>query len=70
VVEEDTPRALCIRDVGHSQGCPTVTNDAEYAVVQLADRLNGRPLEYLDSEGERSQLLVNDGQFAGFAPCG
>jgi len=29
--------------------------------------LRGRRLEYYDSDGHRDQLLVKDGQFAGFA---
>jgi hypothetical protein len=38
-------------------------------VEELAPILNGRRLEYIDSDGRRDQLLVKDGKFAGFAPC-
>ncbi len=63
---EDGPDVLCIVDVG--EDCMSVTNDAEAVVTELAGRLNGRRLEYIDTMGERDQLLVKDGKFAGFAP--
>ncbi len=47
----------------------SVTNAAEQVVAELAPILNGRRLEYYDSEGQRDQILINEkGQFAGFAP--
>lgn len=36
---------------------------------QVAPILEGRRLEYIDSEGDREQILVKDGNFAGFAPA-
>lgn len=64
-----TDKVLVIQDLGEWQHCPTVTNDAEWVVEQVARLLNGRRLEYIDSEGQRDQLLVADGRFAGFAPA-
>lgn len=66
-VIEDTPEYLLIRDCGPWDQHRSVTNDAEGVVARLLDRLAGRRLEYLDSEGERAVLLVRDGRFAGFA---
>lgn len=67
-VVEDTEELLCIRDTGDHSKQLTITNDAEYVVQRLARRLKGRRLEYYDTMGERDQLLVEDGKFAGFAP--
>ena len=58
---------ILIRDLGPWDVYPTITNGAEAVVAELASRLNGRRLEYYDSEGECGQLLVRDGAFAGFA---
>jgi hypothetical protein len=54
---------------GHGNRHPTVTNDAEYVVEQLAARLGDRLLLYFDSEGDLDQLVVRNGKFAGFAPA-
>ena len=67
-IVEETPEVLVIRDIGIN--ATSVTNDAEAVVEELADRLGKRRLEYYDSEGQRDQLLVKDGKFAGFAPAG
>lgn len=69
-IVEDLPTVLCIQDIGPWHMFPTVTNDADSVVEELAPKLNGRRLEYYDSEGNRDQLLVKDGKFAGFAPAG
>lgn len=68
VVEVDTPYTFIIRDVGPWHLHPTVTNDAEQVVKEIAPRLNGRKLLYYDSEDDLSELVVKDGRFAGFAP--
>ncbi len=65
----DDVNVLLIRDVGPWNRHPTVTNDAEAVVTELAPCLGGRRLEYIDSEGRRDQLLVERGAFAGFAPA-
>lgn len=68
IVSEDQDCVL-IKDLGPWSQHPTVTNAAEEVVEQLVPMLNGRRLEYYDSEGQRDQLLVKDGKFAGFAPA-
>ena len=67
---EETTECVVIQDLGPWDRHMTVTNGAEGVVAELAHLLRGRRLEYLDSEGERDQILVKDGRFAGFAPCG
>ena len=69
-VVKETKTCLLIQDLGPWNAYPTITNGAEEVVQLLAPRLLDRRLEYLDSEGNRDQLLVVDGQFAGFAPAG
>jgi hypothetical protein len=66
-IVQDTPDVLVIEDIGHD--VMSVTNDAEAVVEELAFCLHGRRLEYYDSQGQRGQLLVVDGKFAGFAPA-
>lgn len=61
---------LVIRDLGPWDIHPTVTNDAENVVAELAEEgmlWDGRRLFYYDSEGRLDELLVRDGRFAGFA---
>ena len=67
-ISRTTADCLVIQDVGDWTECLTVTNDAEWVVEHLPESLAGRRLEYIDSEGNRDQLLVRDGRFAGFAP--
>ena len=69
-IVEQTDELVCIRDVGPWDKFASVTNAAEEVVKELAPVLKGRRLEYFDSDGNRDQLLVKDGQFAGFAPVG
>lgn len=61
-----TPEALTIQDGGPWDVHPTITNDAEWVVEQMVRHLNGRRLFYIDSEGDRGELLVKEGKFAGF----
>lgn len=64
-------RPLVIRDVGHDQGCRSVTNDAESVVALLyASGLldTHRRLFYYDSENNLDEILHHDGRFVGFAP--
>jgi hypothetical protein len=65
---EQGPEHVCIEDIGPWDKHPSVTNDAEGVVERLSCVLEGRRLFYLDSEGNRDELLVKDGKFAGFAP--
>ena len=65
VIEQSDKRIL-IRDIGPWDIFLTVTNGAEYVVKELAPILNGRRLEYYDSEGELTELMIKDGKFVGF----
>lgn len=77
VIDTNAARVV-IRDVGHDQGVPSITNDAEAVVDHvvaaglLTDGLGKdaepRRLFYVDSEGDRSELRVTLGRFAGFVP--
>lgn len=69
-IVEDTPEVLCLEDMGPWDKFLTVTNDADHVVEELLPVLGNRRLEYYDSDGQRDQLLVKDGKFAGFAPAG
>lgn len=60
---------LIIKDMGHGTGCPTVTNDAEAVVAELAPRLSPRQrLLYYDSDNNLDELKIKDGKFVGFGP--
>jgi hypothetical protein len=67
-VLESTDSYVLIRDVGPWDRYPTVTNDAE-AVVKRLLRPTPRRIFYFDSDGDLGEVVVKDGQFAGFAPC-
>ncbi len=70
IVTSDRNQVI-IQDVGPWDQCPTVTNDAENVVRELAAEghlSNGRRLFYYDSEGQLDEILVKDGVFVGFAP--
>jgi hypothetical protein len=67
IVGEGTDRLL-IRDEGPWDKHPSITNDAEWVVEELACRLFGRRLFYIDSDSQTDELVVKDGRFAGFRP--
>ena len=61
---------LCLLDLDEP-GTRSVTNDAEQVVPELHARgmlPPGRRLIYRDSDGVWDELLIADGQFAGFRP--
>lgn len=62
----ETKEQLVIEDVGPWNEHPTVTNDAEWVVEQLAGQLRGRDLLYFDSAGDLDRLVVRRGRFVGF----
>lgn len=69
-VEGQEAGSITIRDVGHSRGRMTVTNDAAAVVADLVGKgllPEGRRLLYFDSQGELGEMLILDGRFAGFA---
>lgn len=59
--------SLTIRDIGHEVG-PSITNDAEWVVEQLADQLIGRRLYYYDSMGRLDEITHERQRFTGFKP--
>jgi hypothetical protein len=65
-VIRETREQVVIEDVGPWNEHPTVTNDAEWVVEQLAATLRGRTLLYFDSAGDLDELVVEHGRFAGF----
>ena len=70
IVGEDQ-NMLVIRDVGPWDQHPSVTNDAENVVLELAGQnllQPGRRLLYYDSDGRLDEMLIKDGVFLGFAP--
>lgn len=69
-VVEDMPERFVIQDVGPWENHPTITNDAEEVVKQVAPVLRGRRLLYYDSDGQMYELLVDkeSGNFIGFSP--
>jgi len=70
IIKEE-PDLIIIRDVGPWDQHPSVTNDAENVVKELAAQgklPSGRRLFYYDSDGRLDELIIKDGQFVGFAP--
>jgi hypothetical protein len=67
VIDANSEQVI-LRDVGPWTEYPTVTNDAEWVVEQVAPMLSGRQLLYFDSMNSLSELRVRNGKFAGFAP--
>lgn len=65
-----TNECLVIRDIGDHTQCLTVTNDVEWVIDHLPESLCGRRLEYYDSNGDRDEILVVNGKFAGFKTLG
>ena len=57
---------VIIRDIGPWDRHPTVTNDAEFVVGELAELLGKRRLFYYDSGNDLYELLVKDGRFNGW----
>lgn len=65
---DETKDSITLMDCGPWDQHPTITNDAEFVVTDLINRLNGRRLLYIDSLGDRTELLIKDNKFAGFGP--
>lgn len=63
---EQTTEYVLIRDIGPWDKYLSITNAAEEVVAELLPMLKGRRLEYIDSEGERAVLRIENGKFAGF----
>lgn len=67
---DETDRFIVLRDVGPHDRYKTITNAAEWVVAQLVNRLKGRRLYYIDTDGNTDELVIHDGKFAGFATGG
>lgn len=64
-----SPHYVVIEDIGHEQGCLTVTNDAEGVLRRLyasGHLCHGRNFFYFDSAGECTEILHDRGRFVGF----
>lgn len=73
IVDDDFLKSepLVIRDIGPWDQHPSVTNDAEAVIEELAaagNLPNGRRLFYFDSEGQKDELIHENGRFVRFAP--
>lgn len=69
IVSDVAGEPLIIRDVGHMDH-KSITNDAANVVADLVSNEYlpaGRRLYYYDSQGQLDELIVKDGEFAGFA---
>lgn len=65
-VDMDGSESITLRDIGPWDKHPTITNDAEQVAADMIPTLQGRRLFYWDSDGNRTELLIKDGKFAGF----
>jgi len=61
-------KAVLIVDLGPWDKHLTITNGAEEVVAELLPMLNGRRLEYIDSDGYLAEIKIKDGKFDGFLP--
>ncbi len=71
IVENIPGDPLLIRDIGPWDQHPTVTNVAEDVVNELFINgylWDGRQLFYIDSDGQRDEIVIKGGRFSGFAP--
>lgn len=68
IISDASDDNFVIKDIGHDM-YPSITNDAEAVVKEVAPQMKeGQKLLYYDSDGDLDELLVKDGEFAGFAP--
>jgi len=66
VVSRDAEKVV-LRDVGPWSQHPTVTNDAEQVVEDVALWAGARRILYYDSDGELTELRHDGARFTGFA---
>lgn len=59
---------VLIEDTGHLTG-RSVTNDADAVVARLYSEFGDRRFLYIDSSGDRDELLHDRGKFTGFGPA-
>jgi hypothetical protein len=71
ILEDEPGKPLLIQDMGPWDVHASVTNDADLVVAELsqAGKLPaGRRLFYIDSDGQKDELLHQAGRFLGFSP--
>lgn len=61
-----TETFVLIRDTGKFNECPSITMKAHEVVSVFRPILNNRRLEYIDRAGNIAEILIRDGNFAGF----
>jgi len=65
-IVDQTPKAVLIKDLGPWSRHFTITNDAEGVVLRMSPILKGRRLYYFDSDGDLTELVIENGHFKGF----
>lgn len=68
LVAKVEPAMVWIRDVGHNEARPSVTNDADNVVRELYERFGNRRFIYQDSMGRWDELRHNNGHFFAYWP--
>ena len=70
LIEVLTAERIVLRDVGPWDKYMTITNAADTVIEEVEQQIGigNRRVFYTDSEGEWTELLVEGGRFAGFAP--
>jgi hypothetical protein len=69
---EANDERIVLEDIGPWDRYMTVTNAAESVIEELGNQYGGignRRVFYYDSEGVKTEILVKDGKFIGFAPA-
>ena len=69
VLKHEAEEYVFILDTGHTAGCRTVTNDAEYVIEQLFSEYKiteNTRVFYKDSEGQIDELLYSERKFKAF----
>ena len=65
-IEQQTESYILIRDLAEQYQCISVTNGAEEVIAALNQKLKGRKLFYIDTEGCVDELCYIDKEFTGF----
>lgn len=66
VIHYETEQLIMLRDVGPWDQYQTITNAAEEVVEEMVDKLNGRNLFYIDSEGDITEIIIENNKFKDF----
>lgn len=71
IIDRVTDDFIQIIDVGPWHTYQTVTNAAEEVCRQIANQydMTNRRLYYIGSDNLRCELVMRNGEFAGFGPC-